>query len=303
MARKKAAKSDPPPDVPSEDSPQPAGVNRRAKSAAPPRILVVEDPDPADMAESLGLEQFQEPDDAGLSLEEFGQAYASLMTQAADPYEATAKTPNVEADPATGESAEEPSAGSPDDEPLEVISGDDDTAAEVTPLTILEAMLFVGHPLGEPLTSKDIAGLMRGVTPAEIDEFIEELNETYRRDGSVYHIVAKGAGYRLELRSEWGPIRDRFYGRVKEARLSQSSVDVLAVVAYQQPIAADEVERLRGKPSGAVLSQLVRRDLLQVELPAPKAPPQYRTTSRFLDLFGLDDLSDLPQSLDGEKSL
>ena len=144
---------------------------------------------------------------------------------------------------------------------------------------------------------------MRGVRPAEIDELVQELNDAYDRDGSVYRIAHHGAGYRLELRGEWGPIRDRFYGRVKEARLSQSAVDVLAIVAYQQPISGEEVDKLRAKPSGGVLSQLVRRDLLQVERPAPKAPPLYRTTSRFLDLFGLDELADLPQSLEGEKGL
>jgi segregation and condensation protein B len=263
-----------------------------------PRVVMVEESDPSERAETLGLASFQEPDDAGLSLEELGQAYAALMSKGADPYE---PTPAAEPIPAADPSEVSPPPA--DDEPLEVISGDDAAAAEVTPQTILEAMLFIGHPLGEPLTSEQIAGLMRGVRAAEIDELIQELNETYDRDGSVYRIANHGAGYRLELRGEWGPIRDRFYGRVKEARLSQSAVDVLAVVAYQQPISGEEVDKLRGKPSGGVLSQLVRRDLLHVERPAPKAPPLYRTTARFLDLFNLDELSDLPQSLEGEKGL
>ncbi|QDU29384.1 hypothetical protein ETAA8_44930 [Anatilimnocola aggregata] len=302
MARKKSAKSDVPSAPTPDEQPNATAVNKRGpRSASTPRVVVFEDPDPAEIAESLGLAHFQEPDDAGLSLEEFGQAYASLMTEAADPYEAAAKRVEAETTVAP-ESSKETSAES-DDEPLDVIDGDDDDAAEVTPLTILEAMLFVGHPLGEPLTSQQIAGLMRGVRPAEIDELVQELNDSYERDGSVYHVAAHGAGYRLELRREWGPIRDRFYGRVKEARLSQSAVDVLAIVAYQQPITADEVERLRGKPSGAVLSQLVRRDVLRVQRAEPKAPPQFLTTGRFLDLFGLDDLSDLPQSLEGEKGL
>lgn len=272
----------------------------RSKSAPPlPRVVRFEESDPNERAEALGLESFQEPDDAGLSLEELGQAYAALMGKGADPYE-----PSSAAEPVPASQTEDKVvAAGATEEPLEVISGDDAAAAEVTPQTILEAMLFVGHPLGEPLTSEQIASLMRGVRPAEIDELIQELNDAYDRDGSVYRVANHGAGYRLELRGEWGPIRDRFYGRVKEARLSQSSVDVLAIVAYQQPISGEEVDKLRAKPSGGVLSQLVRRDLLQIERPAPKAPPLYRTTSRFLDLFGLDELSDLPQSLEGEKGL
>ncbi|WP_254507084.1 SMC-Scp complex subunit ScpB [Anatilimnocola floriformis] len=281
-----------------EDSPK--EESRKEQQLRPPRILAIEETDPSEVAESLGLEQFADPDDAGLSLEELGQAYAALMTQGTDPYEATAPPPEPTAGAVEGEAAP---AAATDDEPLEVIAGDDERSAEVTPQTILEAMLFVGHPLGEPLTSQQIASLMRGVRAAEIDELVQELNEGYERDGSVYHITSAGAGYRLQLRAEWGPIRDRFYGRVKEARLSQSSVDVLAIVAYQQPISADEVERLRGKPSGAVLSQLVRRDLLGLNRPEPKAAPLYHTTARFLDLFGLDDLDELPQSLEGEKGL
>jgi segregation and condensation protein B len=293
MARKPAKSA--------EDKSTPPARGQRSGKAAPPlpRVVRFEESDPNERAEALGLDSFQEPDDAGLSLEELGQAYAALMGKGADPYEATPAAEGVPVVPTDEENA----AAAATEEPLEVISGDDAAAAEVTPQTILEAMLFVGHPLGEPLASEQIASLMRGVRAAEIDELIQELNETYDRDGSVYRIANHGAGYRLELRGEWGPIRDRFYGRVKEARLSQSAVDVLAIVAYQQPITGEEVDKLRAKPSGGVLSQLVRRDLLQIERPAPKAPPLYRTTSRFLDLFGLDELSDLPQSLEGEKGL
>jgi segregation and condensation protein B len=289
MAKKQSAKS-------RAKSQEPALPPQRAPVGPTSRLRIVrEESDPNERAEDLGLDQFADPDDAGLSLEELGEAYAALMTQGADPYEVMPSSSAVET-----ADAEEPSTA---DEPREVISGDDQSAAEVTPLTILEAMLFVGHPLGEPLTSEQIAGLMRGVRPAEIDELVQELNDAYECDGSVYHVSSQGAGYRLELRAEWGPIRDRFYGRVKEARLSQSSVDVLAIVAYQQPIGAQDVDRLRGKPSGGVLAQLVRRDLLSMERPEPKAPPVYRTTPRFLHLFGLDDVTDLPQSMEGDKGL
>lgn len=304
MARKASSADSKPRAKRSKSPPEPAEQPAVEKPKLPiraPRILAIEETDPAEVAESLGLEQFQEPDDNGLSLEELGQAYAALMTQGTDPYEAAAHTDENVPLPEATES--ETAATTTHDEPLEVIVGDDERAAEVTPLTILEAMLFVGHPLGEPLTSQQIAGLMRGVRPAEIDELVQELNDAYERDGSVYHVIMHGAGYRLALRAEWGPIRDRFYGRVKEARLSQSSVDVLAIVAYQQPVSGEEVDRLRGKPSGGVLSQLVRRDLLSLERKEPKSSPVYQTTSRFLDLFGLDDLSELPQSLEGEKGL
>src|SRR5688572_26319365 len=106
--------------------------------------------------DDLGVEALDDPDDQGLSLDELSQAYAALLAKGADPY------PQA---PAADEPASEPAdGGSPT---LEVTGGKGDEAAcEVTPRSILEAILFVGHPTGEPVTSERIAGLMRGVRPS-----------------------------------------------------------------------------------------------------------------------------------------
>ena len=70
---------------------------------------------------------------------------------------------------------------------------------------------------------------------------------------------------------------------------------MLAIVAYQQPITADQVSHQRGKPSSHVLTHLVRRGLPRIERPGPRAPAgQYFTTNRFLKLFNLQSLDDLP---------
>ncbi len=176
------------------------------------------------------------------------------------------------------------------------------TEAEISPRTILEAMLFVGHPQHEPLTANHVASLMRGVRPAEIDELVVELNETYAAEQCAYWIESVGAGYRLVLRPEFAPLRDRFYGRVKEAKLSQQAIDVLALVAYNQPLTQPEIDRLRNAASGGVLTQLVRRGLLRVERPDHKPrEPIFHTTDRFLELFGLESLDDLPQSQDPDR--
>jgi segregation and condensation protein B len=239
-------------------------------------------------SEPLGLDEFGQPDDAGLSLDELSQAYAALLAKGADPYaEADRDTPEAAAIPLPQEVAP------PTPSKL------DDDAFAVTPKAILEAILFVGHPTGEPLTSERIASLMRGVTPAEIDDLVAELNTQYDAAAAPYWIRSVDAGYRLELRPEFGPLRDVFHGRIRQARLSQAAIDCLAIVGYHQPVAAEQISRLRGKPSQAILSQLVRRDLLSLERPADKkAQPQYRTTDRFLDLFGLENLAELPRSQD-----
>ncbi len=238
--------------------------------------------------QSLGIESLS-PDsdeDQGLSLEELGEAYAALLNpQRADPY------PD-ETEVAAGER----DAGDAEDQPLRVLAGSDDDACEITPRTIVEAILFVGNPAGEPLTSERIASLMRGVTPPEIDDVVAELNEEYVQQGRPYTIRSVAAGYQLLLRDEFASLREHFYGKLREARLSQSAIDVLAIVAYNQPVTHEEIDRVRGRDSGPILSQLVRRDLIAIERPKEKKTrPLYRTTDRFLDLYHLESLDDLPQ--------
>jgi segregation and condensation protein B len=73
-------------------------------------------------------------------------------------------------------------------------------------------------------------------------------------------------------------------------------MEVLAIVAYNQPVTADQTHQLRGKPSGAILATLVRRRLVRLErADEPDTPPRYVTTERFLRLFGLESLSALPR--------
>jgi segregation and condensation protein B len=175
----------------------------------------------------------------------------------------------------------------------------DNDSCEISPASILEAMLFVGDPASEPLTSQRAAELMRGVTPEEIPDLVDQLNRRYAARGCPYHVVSEGAGYRTTLRPEYGVIRNRFYGRIREARLSQVAIDVLAIVAYRQPITAEQVNQHRGRPCNQLLTQLVRRRLLRVQRD-PDSPrvARYCTTDRFLGVFGLESLNDLPRSDD-----
>jgi segregation and condensation protein B len=163
-------------------------------------------------------------------------------------------------------------------------------------------MLFVGSRDNQPLSSQRVAGMMRGVRAAEIDELVKELNQKYDAQGCPYRIFSEADGYRLMLREEYGRIRDKFYGRQRQARLSPAAIEVLSIIAYQGSQTSEEVHRLRGTSSGAILSQLVRRQLLRIERdPAAPRSPRYHTTSRFLELFGLESLDDLPRSQEVDK--
>lgn len=243
-------------------------------------------PEQDESAEELGLDDFRHPrGDDGLSLDQLSAA----LSQMADLDEESAASNHAARRADAGEQADAADV--------------DDRSPEVTPLSILEAMLFVGHPGNEPLTADQVAGLMRGVEPSEVHELVKQLNAKYDAQGAPYVIQSVESGYRLTLREQYGGLREKFYGRLREARLSQAAVDVLAIVAYRQPLGRQEVDELRGAPSAAILSQLVRRGLLRVERPDPDKPRRvvYHTTDRFLELFGLPSLAELPQAQDLER--
>ena len=156
---------------------------------------------------------------------------------------------------------------------------------QLTPSTILEAMLFVGVPGNVPLTSQQVARLMRGVRPTEIDGMVRQLNATYAARNCPYEIAAEGPGYRMRLRDDYARLRDRFYGKSRQARLSQAAIEVLAIVAYNESLTAQEISARRGTPCGPILSQLVRRQLLCLDSCRPREAAARVAIARPIDFW------------------
>jgi segregation and condensation protein B len=199
--------------------------------------------------------------------EELGRTYAAIVGDGA--WHA-----NVPADPPTEELATPP-----------------------PPLRIIEALLFVG---GAPLDAKRARDILRGLTQEQFDDAVTNLNADYRRQDRPYSIQPHENGWVLTLRPRWRHVIDKLYGGIREARLSTAAIDVLAIVAYRQPITKGETDNFRGAESGALLRQLVRRGLIQI-VPLPGAKPKeiaYSTTLKFLEMFGLSTLDDLPKTHD-----
>lgn len=252
----------------------------------------------------------------GISLDELAAAFAQVMEarpeRPADAAAALATPPANGSDLAArndpSADATIPSRANPSSpgQALEDVAGEgqvadaaDDAVCPISPHSILEAMLFVGNRENRPLTPTRAAELMRGVRPDEVPGLVRDLNRGYAAGGCPYQIVGEGDGYRLVLGREHQALRNRFFGRVRETRLSQPAIDVLALAAYQQPITAEQISRQRNKPSSHILAHLVRRGLLRIERPDPKRrTAHYHTTDRFLKLFNLESLADLPRSED-----
>lgn len=229
-----------------------------------------------------------DPDDlAEISLDDLGAAYA----RAAAEHDGEAfVAPN----------AQEPAVADDDAFALDEVPEPDDV---VTPDAIIEAALFVGHPENKSFSEQRLASLMRGVSPDEVEQIIESLNESYKQHHQALRVTRDDHGYKLSISPQVETIRRSFLGKVREARLSHSAIEVLALVAYQPGITGQTVQDQRGHESGSLLNQLVRRQLLRVDRVKPeeggRAIPQYYTTERFLVLFGLESIDDLPHVEEG----
>jgi segregation and condensation protein B len=239
--------------------------------------------DEADI-ESLAKLYADDFDDCGedgdsVSLEELSQSYANLMDKHSDAPE-LARQPEDEIeifDPLEDELANKP-------------------AVPISPISIIESVLMVGRPDGAPISATEIAALMRGVTDAEVDGLVEQLNQGYEANNCAFRIGLVSGAYKMQLADDITGIHDQFLGPAKEIRLNQAAIDCLALVAYQPGISREKLDEQRGQPSGSVLNQLVRRELLEVrrEKSGQKVEPHYYPTARMLELAGLESLEDLP---------
>lgn len=163
-----------------------------------------------------------------------------------------------------------------------------------SPEQLIEAMLFVG---GHPLSAEIACSAVRGLTGERFQSAIDALNRRYREQWRPYVIEARDDGFVLAVRPAYRNVRERLFGGPRETRLSQPALDVLSVVAYRQPIGKGEVDAIRGTDSGAVLRQLVRLGLVAVQhrADATGREVRYGTTPRFLQVFGLTSLDELPR--------
>src|SRR5262245_21418779 len=128
-----------------------------------------------------------------------------------------------------------------------------------TPERIVEALLVVG---GAPRAARRAAEVVRGLTAEGLRAAVDTLNRDYRRQGRPYAIHHGPDGYWLALKPTFRSVRDRLFGSVREARLSQPAQDVLALVAYRQPVTKSELDGVRGCDSGPRLRSLLKHGLV-----------------------------------------
>lgn len=164
-----------------------------------------------------------------------------------------------------------------------------------------ESMLFVW---GEPLEIKAAADVF-GITLDEAKGAMDELMAEYEERGSGLRIRMVGKSYQIVTAAENEEFVARLCTPVKVKKLSQSALEVLAIIAYKQPVTKGEMEAIRGVKCDRVVEGLMKRDLVceKGRSQAVGKPVLYGTTNEFLSQFGFETIKDLPEIEDLEGAL
>jgi segregation and condensation protein B len=158
---------------------------------------------------------------------------------------------------------------------------------------VLEALLLAA---GEPVSAQKLAGVLgEETTPTEVRALLAALEAEYAEQARGFRIEQVAGGYQLRTLPELAPWLQRLRPQ-PPLRLSRAALETLAIVAYKQPLTRAELEHVRGVDVGAVLASLLERRLVRIagHREVPGRPMLYATTRRFLEVFGLASLSDLP---------
>ncbi len=159
----------------------------------------------------------------------------------------------------------------------------------------LEAVLFLAR---EPINTRRLAQLANLADGTEARTLVRRLNRMYDETASAFVAEELAGGFQLMSRPQFAGWLRRLHGAPSELRLSAPALETLAVVAYRQPVMRSEIEAIRGVDCGEILRQLMDRNLVRAAGRAPELgrPYLYATTKRFLQIFGLRHLDDLPRS-------
>lgn len=157
---------------------------------------------------------------------------------------------------------------------------------------IVESLLFVAE---EPLTIERLTKIVSGAQTGQLRQALEELEAEYEARQGGFFLNQIAGGYQFRTRPEHMEWIKRLL-QPKPLHLSKAALETLAIIAYKQPVIRSDIENIRGVDCGGVLRVLLERKFIRVlgrrELPG--RPLIYATTKRFLEIFGLKNLEDLP---------
>lgn len=158
--------------------------------------------------------------------------------------------------------------------------------------SVVEGLIFAHS---EPIKLDTLEKLIPSVPRTQLESILKELEEEYRVRARGFILSQVSGGYQFRTLTEIAhwivSLRS-----IRPFKLSRAALETLSVIAYNQPITKARIEQIRGVESSSALKSLLERDLVAVtgKLEAPGRPLLYSTTDRFLEVFGLNALSELP---------
>ena len=157
---------------------------------------------------------------------------------------------------------------------------------------IIEALIFASE---SPLTIEKLAIILEEVEKKTIRICLDDLIGEYDNETRGFFLTEVAGGYHFRTRNEWsGWVQKLKKG--KPSTLSPAMLETLAIIAYRQPVLKAEIDGIRGVDSGGTIRKLLEKKLIRIvgRKDVPGHPMLYGTTQKFLDVFNLKDLSELP---------
>ena len=158
--------------------------------------------------------------------------------------------------------------------------------------SVVEGLIFT---LQEPVTKEALVRVIDGATEEAVQAALDELEEEYRRRSRGFVMTKIAGGYQFRSLPEIAPWILEIK-KIKPSRLSRAALEILSIIAYNQPITKTRIEQIRGVESSGAVKSLIERDLIAVvgRKDVAGRPLLYGTSKRFLEVFGLPDLTALP---------
>ncbi len=185
----------------------------------------------------------------------------------------------------------EPTAESEQVEQAELAEEDQDF--ELTVESVVEAVLFASD---EPLSAARLANIVETDTK-QVRQHIKNLNEKYRANNNAFRIEQIAGGCQMLTLSPYNHWLKKLLRVRSDTKLSAAAMETLAIIAYKQPVIRADIEVIRGVAAGEVIRSLAYKGLVKIVGRAEVLgrPMLYGTTKRFLEVFGLNTLKDLPK--------
>ena len=159
--------------------------------------------------------------------------------------------------------------------------------------SVIEAVLFASD---EPLTVERLANIV-GTSVKQIRRNVKNLNDKYEANNNAFRIEQIAGGYQMLTLSSYNHWLQKLLRARSESKLSPAALETLAIIAYKQPVIRTDIEAIRGVAVGEIVRGLMYKGLVKIVGRAEVLgrPMLYGTTKKFLEVFGLNSLKDLPK--------